>query len=280
MLTRLALSDPRGRSEAEWLDVLEMLLRRLEETLGSRVEVGFYWFEHGPRWRDFGCAGLVAKIRAEGALLATGGDGWEATLCMTGDESGCGVDVMAFPFLEGSLLTRRGRLADLVERWEVEEFWVTFTERGWDVRGWKPGEGPGEWDCIRAPGDMFRCVLRGRTSEASPQLGAPPLIRIEHARGDDVPLGGSAGFSLHRLRRDGQEIVSPQHPSSSDLDGRRDLRISATSETLPTTFALGPLRIPGGWIPGRYRAEVRLTYTSKPGVHESDVSTPFEFEVT
>lgn len=277
-LTRVALSDPRGRSEAEWLDVLDMLVRRLEEALETRIEVGFHWFEHGPRWRDSGCACLVAKIRAVGPLSYIGCDVWEASLCMTGDEDGCGVDVMAFPFSRGSLLTREGRLADLVQDSEVEEFWVTFRESGWEVLDWKPGEGPGEWNGIRAPGDVFRLLLGARVIEDS-EPGRPPLIVIEHVRGDETQLGESAWFSLHRLSRDGHEIVSPERPSSRDLDARDDRRTSANFRTLPASLALDQLPIPQGWTPGRYRAEVRLTYAPSLGVHESDITAPFEFDV-
>ena len=133
-LERLVLADPRGRSEAEWLDVMEFALTRLTELAGPAIEVGEYWLDVGATSAS---ASLGARIRASGPLLWTTSDCWEAAFCISGGIEGAHVDVFAFPFLKGSTINRAGRIEDLADDKNVDEFWLHYADGRWEERGWR-----------------------------------------------------------------------------------------------------------------------------------------------
>lgn len=274
-LERMMVGDPRGRPEEEWLDVLEFGLMRLKDLTGSPIEVGEYWIDVGA---GSASASLGARIRADGPLLSTASDCWEAAFCVTGGADGAYADVMAFPFLRGSVVNRAGRLEELSDNECVDEFWLHYVEGGWEERGWRYPDGAGEWDYIRRPGDAFFRSLRCSTSKAAFVVSEPLLMTLDAQNGNEPWVGDDAWISIHRLRRDQQRILDA--PCLRPLPRPRSAhRAPFESPSLPGTFHPDILAIPGGWAPGHYRFEVRLHHARSPTSRDSYISDAVEFEV-
>jgi hypothetical protein len=272
-LHEMAVADPTGRTEEEWLDVFEFLLARLSATTGAKIEVGAYWLEVGA-----GAAALGARIRADGPLLWTASDSWEAAFCVTGDSEGAYADVMAFPFLCGSVVTRDGRMDDLNGEREVEEFWIHYADRKWEDHGWRSPDGAGEWDFIRRPGDAFFRGIRCTSVKDRFAVLEPIMISVGGGSGDGGSLGDHASLAIHRLLRNGQEIVAT--PSTVPLPRSGvSRRLPLGSTRLPTAFRLDSVSIPGGWVPGEYRVEIRVGYARNSTSCDSDISDAAKFEV-
>lgn len=202
-LDELAVADPRGRTEGEWLEVFEHLLTSLSATTRAKIEVGAYWLDVGSTAAS---ASLGARIRADGPLLWTSSDCWEAAFCITGGREGAYVDVMAFPFLRGSVVTRDGRMTDLDGDHEVEELWLHYADGRWEDRGWHYPEGAGEWDYVREPGHLSFRALRCRSAKGSFAIWEPLLILVDRAHGGDSSLGDRASLA---------PLVQLHEPSSS-----------------------------------------------------------------
>jgi hypothetical protein len=270
----MTLGDPRGWGESEWLDVLELLLARLRVATRAEIELGEYWMYLGP---ESASAALGARIRADGPLLWTDSDCWEAAFCVTGGSEGAYADVMAFPFRSGSVVTRGGRSADLPGEHDVDEFWLHHAGEQWEDRGFRYPDGPGEWDHVRAPGSAFFRSLRC-TARPTFRASEPLVVTVDHRDQDEPSLGDDASFSIHRLFRDGQEIMAapPALPLSRPGSSRR---LPSGAASLPAAFDLQGLAIPGGWVPGRYRLEVRLDEAQTPTSRDSHISEPVELEV-
>lgn len=271
MVTR----DPRGRSEEEWLDVLELLLSRLEGMTGSKIEVGAYWMDVRATSAS---AALGARIRADGPLLGTASDCWEAALCITGDQEGAYVDAMAFPFLRGSVVNRDGRLVDLPGNSEVDELWLHHEEGRWEDKGFRYPDGPGEWDHIRAPGDAFFRNLFCSAVRPEVAAGEPVAVTVDHRAVVEVSLEVEAAVSIHRLWRDGREIVEAPPATPLPRPGS-ERRLAVELGDLPGEVRLDALSIPGGWAPGRYRIELRLHHAPRPTSRDADISEPVEIKI-
>lgn len=271
----MAVADPRGRTEAEWLDVFEYLLGLLRDATRAEIEVGAYWLDVEA---NAAAAALGARIRADGPLLWTDSDCWEAAFCITGGREGSYADVMAFPFLRGSVITRDGRLDDLRGAHEVEELWLHYTDRKWVDQGWRYPDGAGEWDHVRRPGDAFFRAISCTGVKDRFTVLEPLMISVDCVHGQEPTLGDRASLSIHRLLRDGREIVAPSSAVPLPRPGSSH-RLPFGSTKLPASFRLDSLPIPGGWAPGKYRLEVRLDHSRSPASRDSDISEAGEFEV-
>lgn len=274
-LEELAVADPRGRTEEDWLEVFEHLLTSLSAATRAKIEVGAYWLDVDST--AAGSASLGARIRADGPLLWINSDCWEAAFCITGGSTGAYVDVMAFPFLRGSVVTRDGRMADLDGSHEVEDFWLHYADGRWEDRGWHYPEGAGEWDYVRRPGDAFFRGIRCSAKDSFAIL-EPLMISVDRAYQSDPTLGDRASLSIHRLLRNGRENVEAPSGGLLPRPGSPQ-RFPFGSAELPASFRLDAVPIAGGWTPGRYDLEVRLNYARYPGSCDSDISGAIQFEV-
>lgn len=274
-LDELAVADPRGRTEEQWLDVFEHLLASLSVATRAKIEVGAYWLDVGSTAAS---ASLGARIRADGPLLWTSSDCWEAAFCITGGSEGAYVDVMAFPFLRGSVVTRDGRMDDLEGDREVEEFWLHYADRNWNDRGWHYPEGAGEWDYVRRPGEAFFRGVCCTSVKGSFATLEPLIISVDRGYGSDPSLGDHASLSIHRLLRNGQDIVEAPSTATLPRPGS-SRRLPFGSTKLPAAFRLDSAPIPGGWGPGEYQLEVRLNYARGSTSCDSDISDATKFEV-
>ncbi|MEZ4295449.1 MAG: hypothetical protein R3B70_10780 [Polyangiaceae bacterium] len=273
-----ATRDPRGRSHEEWLDVLESLVGKLSEFSGAPIEVGPYWLDFGGPAVS---AALGARVRAQRPFPGVASDSWEAALCITGGDGRAHVDVMAFPFLEGSVVTGRGRLADLPDGAEVEELWVSYGQGTWQLRGFRSPDGAGEWDHVRGPGAAFFRRLLCRTTKSAFRPGEGILVRLDHpdfAELAEMESRGAGMVSIHKLWRDRQEIVRP--PAAAPLPRAMSSGTGLFVETTPGALAdLRELALAGGWGQGWYAVELRVDYSRGAGSSDSDISGPFEFEI-
>lgn len=274
-LEQKTTADPRSRSEEEWLDVFEHLLGSLCSVTCAEIEVGAYWLDS---MSALASASLGARIRAEGPLLWTNSDYWEAAFCITGNAAGSYIDVFAFPFLRGCVINRDGPLDDIARDDEVEEFWLQFANGTWIERGWNYPEGTGEWDYVRRPGTAFFRAIRCQGTKERFCRSEPLLVTVDRAEDRRNSLGGRASLSIHRLLRDDIEIVMPPSAVSIPRPGSQQ-RPHLGSTMLPATFPVDSISIPGGWIPARYQLEVRLHWNSAPTSCDSDISNPIRFEV-
>lgn len=274
-LDALSVADPRGRTEEVWLDVFEHLLASLSAMTRAKIEIGAYWLDVGSTGAS---ASLGARIRADGPLLWTGSDCWEAAFCITGGGDGAHVDVIAFPFLRGSVLTRHGRIQDLEGDHEVEEFWLHFAKGRWEDRGWHSPEGAGEWDHVRRPGGAFFRGVSCSTARARFTTSEPLIISVARSDDGDTSLGDHASLSIHRLLRDGREILEAPSMAPVPRPGS-SLRRPLGATMLPAAFRLDSVPVPGGWGPGQYQLEARLNYARGPTSCDSDISEATQFEV-
>lgn len=267
--------DPRGWTEEEWLDVFELLLARLRAATNAEIEVGEYWLLLG---MGSATASLCARIRADGPLLSTASDCWEAAFCITGGSDGTYADVMAFPFCRGSVVTRSGRMQDLGGDHHVDEFWLQYAGGRWMDRGWRYPACADEWSHVLTPGEAFFRSLRCTVARPALPEFAPVVITVDHGEPEGPSLGGAAAFSIHRLVRNQQEIVSAPATAPLARPGNSRRRASDIA-TRPASFRLDSLAIPGGWAPGHYQLEIRLDHAPTSAIRDSHISAPVDFEV-
>jgi hypothetical protein len=264
-LVALVHADPRGRSEEEWHEVLNWLLVTLSGHTGSRVELGPYWMD--VKATNAASASMGARVRAQGALLNIPSDSWEGALCLTGGAEGAYVDLIGFPFLGGSTLTPEGRLAELGDDPDVDEYWFHMSGGTWQTKGWH-SEGYDEWSSIRAPGDACFVGVSCELESTLPQ--ASPIICRATAGKDDQGRIAEVSVSVNLLRRDGATLISPPPASVIPRNGQPERR-PAQLTSGGAEIDLRDLRIPGGWIRGTYEMELRWHF-DRAEDSEADIS--------
>jgi hypothetical protein len=265
--------DPRGWAIQTWMTVLEVLVRKLGEKVNTSVEIGPYWLDTG---FNSASASLGVRIRANDPLLWVASDCWEAALCITGGSEGIYADVIAFPFLEESVVTRRGRMAAMAVQDDVDEFWLQYADGTWNERGWRYPDGAGEWNHVCVPGTAFFRSLNLVMEKSSFQINEEIMAYVELC--DIQELDMISEWRIHKLCRNSLEIVSP--PSKSRLSKlENSIRLPYGSQKQPFALPISELQIPGGWIKGIYEIDFRLTRTVVPTSVESHLSEMVVFEI-
>lgn len=280
-IAKSILSDPRNRSEAEWLDTLDYLVDVLAESTSCHLHLGAYWCHDEA---GGGSASIVCRVRSRSPLPGVHSDCWEAALCYTGDEEGAYSDAYIFPYLNDRRVSSAGRLP---EGEEVEEFrhWQFVSGRFVD-KGWEYPDGPGEWSWVKVPGDEYPQAIHVSPQDAIFQAGESAIV---HLSGVQIPRSHgqlkthNPRVSLVHVNRnqEGSNLspwtARPPRPTSHDTISLLDTRI----DNGHVEFDLTKLRIRGGWIPGRYYASVRIQNVRDPRGWKcsGDISSPFQFRI-
>lgn len=276
-------SDPRGRTESEWLDTLDFLVTRLGSATSSHLHTGAYWCSDE---RGHESASIVARVRSRSPLPGVESDYWEAALCYTGGDNGAYSDAYAFPYLRGSALTSRGRLADGSPEEELDEF------RHWQMvdgefvdRGWGYPDGPGEWGWVSKPGDEYWQDLDVKFAahefaENQPiiaRLCGLNVVRDPHSQ---FPLSRISLLHVNRGRETTNLAPWNEHPpraNSPHVIPIADCKAVKSGYELD----LRKFSIRGGWKPGRYHIAMRAQYCNDPEEwsFRSDISPPFKITI-
>ncbi|PRQ06434.1 hypothetical protein [Enhygromyxa salina] len=152
-------ADPRGRDDYVWRKTLRRCLGWFEASVGTRVEVGAYWWE-GPC--SHASAGLGVRLRWGRCRALPEAECWEGVLVVGGNPDSPGSSVTGFPFA-GDRLVRADEEVVYSFGLEPQGEGGRYQERGW--RFW---DGPGEWAGVERVGDLFgmgRCAARARGSK-------------------------------------------------------------------------------------------------------------------
>ena len=308
-------SDPRGRSEAEWLAIIDELLLSLEAFCETSVELGPYWMDIGDR--GYASAALGTRLRARGPLRDIPCDSWEAALCLTGSGDETYIDALVFPFVDGSTLTPRGRFADLPDDdvTDIDVYWLHLEPGGWEDRGWSPPHGHGEWREVQEPGDAcFTSVTCTVAAGRDEPAGSCPAARrapgtSDRARGPragsqastvgraatasldcEVAFAkhfrgkvGAVSVSINSLTRngDGRVVAPPPRVRVPRIgDSRRvPAWFSDAGPELIARVDLASVVVPGGWTPGDYRVELRWHATFDGTSEEAFLSDALELSI-
>lgn len=282
------LDDPRGRSEAEWLDVLDYLVSRLSDATGACLEIGRYWID------DTGAsASICVCIRAKAPLPGVDSDCWEAVACLSGQARGAWADAYAFPFLRGSAVTAEGRIADLGPDVEFEDPWTyRFAAGEFQSQGWWPADGPGEWAGIKAPGDEYMLCIDCRPVSTEFSEGEPIYVDLRPAAcappHTDLRVGHGASNSprislvyVERNREGANLVPWGSRPARSNSQHAETIDRITESSHGTLRLDLSAFQIRGGWIPSKYHVSVRVQNFHEPDSWSwtSEVSVPLEFTI-
>ncbi len=270
--------DPRGRTEDEWLDTLDAAVARLASATRARLEVGGYRVIDGPKRASF-----TVRVRSREPLPEVESDNFEAVISLDGNGHRVAVDADVFPFLDGSVVTRRGRLADLgIELDELVS--MKLEGEAFTSRGWVRVDNPGEWSWVMQPGDEFKpgfsCEPLDAYQEGAPMplaIGiAPPVLRAARR------APGTIRFSLVAASRShtrGNLVPWGERPARSGSPRA----IAFDASELPSSgwrIQLDALSIRGGWRRGDYRVVARIQNLDREGwTWSSDISAPFDLRI-
>jgi hypothetical protein len=280
-IAKSILSDPRNRSEAEWLDTLDYLVDVLAASTACHLHLGAYWCSDEPVCRS---ASIGSRVRSRSPLPGVRSDYWEAALCYTGNAERAFADAYVFPYREGRLVSSAGRLP---EGEEVEEFrrWQ-FVDGRFVDKGWQYPDGPGEWSWVKEPGDEYPEEIHVTPEGAVFQAGESAVV---HLSGLQIPRSLASlkmqnpRISLVHVNRDqeGSNLspwtARPPRPMSHDTVSLHDARI----ENEEIQVDLTKFRVRGGWIPGRYYASIRVQNLHDPEETKCSarISSPFQFTI-
>jgi len=271
------LSDPRGRTEANWLNTLDYLVNLLGESTNCRLHLGTYWCSDDPSAKS---ASIVGRVRSRDNLPDTSVDYWEAAICYTRNADRAYSTAYAFPFKEGRPLASRGRLP---VNGELDEFrFWQLSEGKFIDRGWGCPDGPGEWGWIEKPGDEYWQTVDVQLTSNKFVYGKPIMASLT---GVTIP-------NSHREFQNSQGRISLIHANRNKENtnlypwGARPARQSCTysipiQKTDVTNNAiqidLTHFRIRGGWVPGDYYVSIRVQNCrdGSDWTYSSDISKPF-----
>lgn len=274
-------SDPRGRSESQWLNTLNYLVQSLGEATSCHLHVGSYWCSDEP---GDASVSLGARLRSRRPLPGVQSDYWEAASCCSGYGERAYVDVMVFPYFQGRVVTGAGPLKPGAE---LEQFrWWQYSEGGFVDRGWDNPEGPGEWGWVQKPGDEYWHRVGVEQTDERSSVGEPVTVRLS---GFPVPHGHQAArafpgrVSLIHVNRNRENTnLAPWGASVSGPESRHAIRVSAQKlEGDSVLLDLTRFSIRGGWVPGHYYVSLRVQNCHQPGdwTCSSDISAPFQLTV-
>jgi len=169
-------ADPRGQSEAAWLDTIDFLTARLAEATSAHLHIGGYRCEDDP-----GCAraSISCWLRSRTPLPGTDSDYWEGGLRYTGGAEQAEAEAYVFPFRDGSpvfssdTLAADGGLEEL-RSWQLVD--GRFVDRGWCcAEKYGPLEGR-----ARKPGDQYWHSVKVRADPAGYRAGAPIVVGLSN----------------------------------------------------------------------------------------------------
>jgi hypothetical protein len=278
---------PGDRSELDWLDTFECLRSCLSQALSTYVQLGCYWIDDFP---GFASAGGSARIRGHHAVPGIDSDYWEGILCWSGNRGMSGyAGALIFPFLRGSAVVRRGRIADLGPGQEVDENVYYRFENGTFINsGWSYADGPGEWASVTTPGTVYlQCLnvipparIIGEHSQIAVDLQIPQLSSIlAHSERESA-----ARISLVHVNRNHESTNVVPWTSQPPQRGSRDVQTVADC-SFPThdvlRVRLDSFRIRGGWMPGKYHLSIRIQNFHKltDWAWSCDISEPFKLTI-
>ncbi len=278
-------NDPRGRSEDKWINTLKFLVSRLAYATSSNLHIGRYWISDIPG--DV-IAASGARVRAKSPFPYVESDYWEAAICYTGNKEHAYSDVFAFPFLKGSPVTSRGRIADFGEVIELDEFWwFQFVDGEFKSKGWSFPDGLGEWGWITKPGDEYLQCIKVTLISAEFQPGSPieatisvPLLDKIYATRSHPNISVPRVSLVHVNRnRENTNLVPwncyPPRINSRNIQLLDQLTVSKSTLKIDLTS----FNIRGGWVPGKYHMSLRLQNFHEIGdwTATSEISEPFKF---
>jgi len=286
-LTQRIIEYPGDRSESDWLDTFEFLRSSLGSTLGTEAQLGCYCISDFP---GHGCAGGGAGVRGGDALYGIDSDCWEGRLCWSGNRGSHGyASAFIFPFLHGSAVQPRGRLADLGSNAEVDHFLLYHFENGRVVgSGWQCGDGPGEWSCVSVPGTVYVRDLTVTPTADTIEAGAPLAVDIQiEGFSRVVTKSGARGpfrISLIHANRNRERTnlvpwtSRPPKPGSTHVQTLSDCSFPTPE---PVRIRLDSFNIRGGWSPGRYHLSLRVQNSHNPThwAWSCDISGPFKLTI-
>lgn len=278
---------PGDRTEDEWLTILEFLKIRIGEALSTTFDVGCYSYEDFP---GYASAGMAARIRSRKGLPDIESDYMEGIILFGGNRGGNGhANVSIFPFLNSSVLTRRGRICDFGPNEELDELvWYTFKEGQFKSMGWTYEDGPGEWAGVTRPGDIYIKPLEYTLVSTETPQDSPIFIDLKIP---ELPLV-CARFSknsiprislLHVNRNREQTNLVPWNVAIPKSNSRHVQYIANCS--MPSNrilrVMLNTFNIRGGWVPGKYHLSLRIQNFHNPEhwTGSSDITEPMKFRI-
>jgi hypothetical protein len=270
------------QTEAVWLECFELLRRSLSESLKTEVQIGCYWIDESDGNSG---AGGTARIRGRAPLEGIESDSWEGILSWSGyRERKTRAVASIFPFLKGSVVQQRGRLADLGPDAETEELLDYPFENGRFVRPrWLYGDGPGEWAGVVAPGNVYWQNLTLVDGPQVFQAGEPITIRLRLSK-HEVFCRERARVSLVHVNR-GREHTNlvpwTAQPPKTNSQHVQSIAYADMSGSDTVVIHLNRFAIRGGWIPGRYHLTVRIQNLRDPKgwTYTADISHPIQITV-
>jgi hypothetical protein len=279
---RLFHESADGRTEADWLDGLELLRGILATSLDTDVDLGRYVVDD---FAGHACFGVSASVRGRAALPGCECDSWEGILSWSASPGRRGyASATIFPFRGGSVLQQRGRLADLGPGAETEQLLYYRLENGrFDSDGWIYGDGPGEWASVTGPGSVYHQDLTpcGPMAFAA---GGPIVLPLRlHAHASTALCAGARAslVHVHRDREGGNLAPWTVRPPKKDSERTVKLSRQALTASKTVEVRLEELSIRGGWVPGRYYLAVRIQNLRNPKdwTWSCDISPPIHLTI-
>lgn len=285
-LERLVEQARAKGTEDAWLAALKFLVDRLAAATGGSVDIGRYWIDE-----DHQSVSISVRVRAKQPFPGVASDYWEGVIALTGEDSFVWSDAYIFPFLENSVVTSRGRLADAAATAETDEFrHLQFETDQWRQRGWSSPDGPGEWAWVVNPGDEFSCDLDCRFEKPVFAPGEPLLVKASFEKlrarmtaDQGKKQAGPVRLSLIHVNRGHQAAnLAPWGKYPPPANGARVVRFERPASVFqnPVTVDLRSWKIRGGWTPGKYHLSIRAQIAAGECGHWSSViSNPLKFQI-
>jgi len=253
---------PGDRSETDWLDTFEFLRSCLSDALSTEVHLGCYWINDFP---GYASAGGCARVRGRDSVPGIESDNWEGVLCWSGNRGERGYSsALIFPFLNGSAVMRRGRIADLGSDAEVDEFIsYRFCDGKFIDSGWGFADGPGEWAHVTVPGTVYFQRLKAIPPSAAITADSPITVSLQIPQLSFVRTNpghkSPSRISLVHVNRNRESTNLVPWTSRPPQSGSKDVQsLAECSFPLPdiVRVRLDSFRIRGGWTPGKYHISV------------------------
>lgn len=247
-------SDPRGRDDYQWRKTLRRCLSWFEEHVAAPVEVGAYWWEGPLHYAD---ASMGVHLRWRGPGPIPQAECWDAVMGIGGNAERQHTSVTAFPFANGRLL-REGQ----------EQSYCFSLERdgsrvGFDAQGFLHWHGPGEWDGVVKPGDLFdgdRLTATARSGKLWIELSRPAATSELWA-------------AVHAHAHEGQRRIDPV---GTPWLGSAPWRVEAPSGT---HVVIDLDRWRSSWPTGRHRVALRISGLPFGAGQQSALTDEFELTV-
>lgn len=274
---------PGDRTESEWLDAFELLRNCLSDSLQTHVHLGPYTIDD---FAGHAGAGGAARIRGKSPLPSVDCecDYWEGILCWSGSRGKSGsASAFVFPFRDGSVVQRRGRLADLEPGTETDELLsYRLAEGRFVCDGWIYE--PDGWAEVAQPGSVYLQKLQLAEGVRTFVAGEPIMVDLCLPKPATASHCRTARASLVHVNRGRKSTnLAPWTARPPKPQARGALPISHQWLTTPSMLRLrlDEFSIRGGWRPGRYHLAVRIQNLHDPQdwSWSSDISGPVQISI-